>query len=672
MKIKPNQSLKITSTIGFKFIAQISLLLIVVCSVLAFLSYSKASTELKKSTSNSMQSRAVENASLFGKEIKRRIIEVETIAKREGITSMDWDIQKVILEEEAKRLGVERFQISDTNGTTRIPSGKVFDLSKAANFQKSLSGITFVASPLMSEADKKLILIISTPIKDNSGKVIGVLGSVLDAKIFNGIVQDIKVGNSGYAYVLGNTGKKIAHKDLDLIVSGEIDIEKYANQPEYQDLVSLEKRMINGESGFGEYYSEGNKSYMAFSPIPDTEWSMALTALESEMLSGVAPLRNQMAIFTFIFIMLGLIIGYFIANSIKKPLVQIRNFASELAECNLTYRINLNRNDEFGQTSIALNQAVDNLQNVISLVNTESKGSLESSSNINKIFSGLGMEIQQISAATEEISAGMEESSASIQQVTAMLQTTNEELLNVAKTSKESLSIAEDIKKRADNLKFDSGKSRDRIKEVFESSKENLTKSIEKSNVVKNISMMADEILDIAGRTNLLALNAAIEAARAGEHGRGFAIVADEVRKLAEQSSSSVVEIQNNVSKVLEAVQELSTSSQHLISIMEDKVLGDYDKFLHLSEEYDKDGKVVADIFDNFSKTLQGVNEAINEVFISVSQISKSVQETTSSTSEIAGNVNNIDANSQTILTEVHKNTTSAEVLEKHVEKFII
>lgn len=59
-----------------------------------------------------------------------------------------------------------------------------------------------------------------------------------------------------------------------------------------------------------------------------------------------------------------------------------------------------------------------------------------------------------------------------------------------------------------------------------------------------------DLINQIASSTNLLALNASIEAARAGEAGKGFAVVANEIGSLANNTQSSLKEINQLMSEL--------------------------------------------------------------------------------------------------------------------------
>jgi methyl-accepting chemotaxis protein len=88
----------------------------------------------------------------------------------------------------------------------------------------------------------------------------------------------------------------------------------------------------------------------------------------------------------------------------------------------------------------------------------------------------------------------------------------------------------------------------------------------EMTGIVEIINSISDQI-------NLLSLNAAIEAARAGDAGRGFAVVADAISKLADQTATSIKDIDGliraNTEEIERGISNARTTIETISGIIE-------------------------------------------------------------------------------------------------------
>lgn len=658
-------------SIGTRIALIFAIVLIVANVTYGLLAYNRAAAALSQEVSESMALLAEEAAKNVETNIELSLNALEVLANSDLIrgtgnyTEPTINVKKKALIEEATRANYKSVLIADTTGVTYSSDNQVVNISERDYFKRAIKGESAVSDILQSKADNSFIIVFAVPIK-TGGKVTGVLAAVEDATRLTTLTDKLKVGQTGYGFIVNSKGEIIAHPDKDLVSSRYNPIEAAKEDSGVAGLADfVQNKMIKGEEGSGQYTFQGVDKYMGYAPIAITGWSLGLTAPTSEILSALNSLKVSIVIISFAIILIGVAVALITGRKIAKPISEAADYAETIAEGDLTQKIkndNLSRKDEIGRLSQAFQKMQEVLNTTVGKISASAVDLAAASEELYSVTQNASANMEEIAASTEEISASLEEVNASSQQVSASgeemnasMDMLNNEMVGAGKN-------AQDIEGRVNTIYHSVNISQKTAQEMYNKLEERMTLTIEKSRIVEEISKMTDLIADIAAQTNLLALNAAIEAARAGEQGKGFAVVAEEVRKLAEQSAATVENIQGVTFKVRESIDELVKDSKELLTYINTNVSADYTEYLNTAVQYHEDAGSFEKITKSASAKCNQVLRVVNEVSLAMNEISKSIGQSTDGSQQIASS---IEASTVSML----EMSNSAESLAKMAEE---
>lgn len=566
---------------------------------------------------------------------------------------MTFEEKVAFFEAEAKRTGYLAFAFADKAGNSTVFNSKheTANIGSRDYFQSALNGQPAVSDVIVSNATGELVMIYAAPVY-SQGKLVGVIYGRRDGNTLSEIVGSINYKKTGYAYMINNQGVTVGHKNTDLVIAQDNDIENMKTDASLRELGELTQKMTTRKVGSGEYTYNKVTKIAGYSPVQDTPWIIVFGIEKSEVLASAKLLEGILVAISIAAILIGALATYFVSSGIASPIRKVTNAAQQIADGNFNVSLDVKSKDEVGQLANAFNLTIERLVNyqgyideISDALHHVSRGNLKIQlqreyagqfkklkDSMQSLTANLNSTILQINQSSAQVHSGAEQVANASQ---ALSQGATEQASSIEELSASITEVTEQIRKNAENAKSAHEKanfagkemrdSNNQMQEMMAAMEQITYKSSEISKIIKIIE-------DIAFQTNILALNAAVEAARAGAAGRGFAVVADEVRNLAGKSAEAA---KNTTDLIEETIKAVSNGSQ---------IAGKTASSLDKSAQVTKDAVALIDEIALASQeqatAIVQINQGIDQISTVVQTNAATAEESAAASEELSGQAN--------------------------------
>ena len=572
---------KLASSIVVSVVIAVAILFAVVYFQMSRALLDKSERLLQTTTERTLQeTKAWMNTTLTMLETQRDTIEYEDM----DVPDMTDYIKHTVNQNPAYPDGL---YVALTDGSLHHASfvaGPDYDPTKKNWYQDGLKSDDFIlGDAYVDENSQSYVVGASGILRARDGSVRGVAAADVYLDSISNIVSGIRIEDTGGIFLVDTrTDTIIGHRDPS--VTGKILSQMNEGMYAYAS-----QQIREGKTGLSLY----DNTYIQVENVPGSDWVAVAFVSRGEVLQELRELTASMLVVAILAVLvLILLVVFQVRRVIGRPVKELSQAATRIAEGELEQTIRYHSRDELGVLADDFNRVTLRLRDYVTYITEISEKlheiatgnlafTLENEyagefkrikSALDEISHSLNNAMGQLRAASRDVAAGAEQVSAG---ATTLSQGSTEQAAEVETLAEHINAVSDSVHKIAMGAQKASAISEDVKTGILSSNDkmQNMTLVIQRiSDKSTEIHKIVKTIEDIAFQTNILALNAAVEAARAGSAGKGFAVVADEVRALAGKSSAAAQEttilLQQTVDSMDEGVHAAQDTADSMLKVV--------------------------------------------------------------------------------------------------------
>ena len=315
----------------------------------------------------------------------------------ESLLGLDPAFQQLVLFNSSGR------QLARTSRTSPTLSSQFAAQLTDEVISQTSKGQHYISPSYIDDVTSEPLIVIATPVKNIFGDFQGTLVAEVNLKFMWDLVDQLKVGETGYAYVVDNQGTLLAFQDTARVLRGEnvgqiAEVAEFLENPAAAGDITPESARYIG--------LKGSNVVGSFVPLGTPQWAVLIELPWGEAYRSIFVQAGwSFAILILVTGLAGLMANSF-GRRLAAPLVDLSKTANEVASGNLAAEAKITGPAETVQVATAFNLMTSRLRDMVGSLEqrvADRTKALAASSEVSRRLSTILDERQLVTEVVEQV-----------------------------------------------------------------------------------------------------------------------------------------------------------------------------------------------------------------------------------------------------------------------------